>query len=204
VRRDAARNQELILRSAHEVFSELGTDVGMDVVASRAGVGVGTVYRHFPNKDLLLSRLVNTMYEGLVAAAQEALARGDGTGLEVFLRLLSRSLIDHLGYSDRFISDLGPGVGEQLDSLFDQLLTQAKTHRTINDGATKGDLQILIWGVRGVVAASGSVAPEAWERFLDIHLAGLRAAPFPSVHPGMDAGQIKRMLDARHRSGTSS
>lgn len=70
MRRDAARNQELILRTAHEVFSELGTDVGMEVVAGRAGVGVGTVYRHFPNKELLLDHLVGTMYENLVAAAQ--------------------------------------------------------------------------------------------------------------------------------------
>ncbi|WP_433613908.1 TetR/AcrR family transcriptional regulator [Dactylosporangium sp. CA-139114] len=199
MRRDAARNQELILRSAHEVFSELGTDVGMDAVASRAGVGVGTVYRHFPNKDLLLDHLVNTMYEGLVAAAQQALARGDGTGLEDFLRRLSRSLIEHLGYSDRFISARGPGVGEQLDSLFDQLLTQAKTHRLINDSTTKADLQMLIWGVRGVVAVSGSVAPDAWERFLDIHLAGLRASPFPSVNPAPDARQIRDMLDARDK-----
>ncbi|MBL7257475.1 TetR/AcrR family transcriptional regulator [Paractinoplanes lichenicola] len=197
MRRDAARNQELILRSAHEVFSELGTEVGLDVVAHRAGVGVGTVYRHFPNKDLLLGRLVSSMYEGLVASAQGALARGDGTGLEEFLRLLSRSLIDHLGYSDRFVSGREPGVGEQLDGLFDELLAQAKTHRRINDSTTKEDLQILIWGVRGVVAISGSVAPDAWERFLDIHLAGLRASPFPSAKPGPDAGQIRRMLEAR-------
>ncbi|MGV9214356.1 TetR/AcrR family transcriptional regulator [Micromonospora sp. RB23] len=197
MRRDAARNQELILRCAHEVFTELGTDVGMDVVASRAGVGVGTVYRHFPNKDLLLSRLVNMMYEGLVETAQQALARGDGTGLEEFLRLLSRSLIDHLGYSDRFISGRGPEVGEQLDSLFDQLLTQAKAHHRINENTTKGDLQILIWGVRGVVAVSGSVAPDAWQRFLDIHLAGLRASPFPSAEPGPDTEQIRQILDAR-------
>ncbi|GID29399.1 TetR/AcrR family transcriptional regulator [Paractinoplanes brasiliensis] len=200
MRRDAARNQELILRSAHEVFSELGTDVGLDVVAGRAGVGVGTVYRHFPNKDLLLDHLVNTMYEGLIAAAQEALARGDGTGLEDFLRRLSRSLIEHLGYSDRFISGRGPGVGEQLDSLFDQLLAQAKTHRMINDSTTKADLQMLIWGVRGVVAVSGPVAPDAWERFLDIHLAGLRATPFPSAKPGPDARQIRDMLDARDKN----
>ncbi|GAB2620754.1 TetR family transcriptional regulator [Paractinoplanes abujensis] len=197
MRRDAARNQELILRSAHEVFSEQGTEVGLDVVAGRAGVGVGTVYRHFPNKDLLLDQLVSTMYEDLVAIAQEALARGDGTGLEEFLRRLSRSLIDHLGYSDRFVSARGPGVGEQLDDLFDDLLAQAKTHRTINDSTTKADLQILIWGVRGVVAVSGSVAPDAWERFLDIHLAGLRASPFPSTQPGPDAAQISKMLDAR-------
>ncbi|MEV0167237.1 TetR/AcrR family transcriptional regulator [Nonomuraea fuscirosea] len=200
MRRDAARNQELILRTAHEVFSELGTEVGMEVVAGRAGVGVGTVYRHFPNKELLLDHLVGTMYENLVAAAQGALARGDGTGLEEFLRLLSRSLIDHLGYSDRFIRGLGPGVGEQLDSLFEQLLAQAKKHRMINDSTTKGDLQILIWGVRGVVAVSGSVAPDAWERFLDIHLAGLRVSPFPSAHPGPDAGQIREMLDARDKN----
>nr|WP_221381526.1 TetR/AcrR family transcriptional regulator [Actinoplanes polyasparticus] len=199
MRRDKARNQELILRSAHEVFSELGTDVGMEAVASRAGVGVGTVYRHFPTKDLLLDQLVNTLYEGLITAAQDALARGDGTGLEEFLRRLSRSLIEHLGYSDRFISGRGPGVGERLDSLFDQLLTQAKTHHMINDRTTKGDLQILIWGVRGVVAVSGSVAPDAWERFLDIHLAGLRVSPFPSAGPGPDAAQIRQMLDARNK-----
>jgi AcrR family transcriptional regulator len=197
VRRDAARNQELILRTAHDVFAEQGTEAGLDAVAARAGIGVGTVYRHFPTKDVLLDRLVNDMFDRLVEAAEKALAQDDGTGMETFLRELSRSLIEHRGYSTRFVSGLRPDLGDQLGTLVDRLLSQAKAHGAISDHTTKADLQILIWGISGVVSVSGPVAPDAWKRFLDIHLAGLRGSPFPSARPSLTTGQIDGIVARR-------
>lgn len=199
MRRDAAHNQELILLTARRVFAEQGHDIGLDVIASSAGVGVGTVYRHFPNKDMLLDALVRIMFEDLIAAAEKALAYGDGTGLEGYLRTLSQILADHHGYSSRFVRSEVESATQTLDGLTDQLLAQAQEHGQISQNVTKTDLSMLIWGLRGVVAAVGAVAPQAWERFLDVHLAGLRGCPFPSTHPALSHDQLAAIKAARRQ-----
>src|SRR5438045_6447724 len=75
LRADARRNRERILESAARVFSECGAEAQIDDVARRAGVGVGTVYRHFPNKELLMAELVRRKFRILTARASEALER---------------------------------------------------------------------------------------------------------------------------------
>src|SRR5215471_9219938 len=77
LRADARRNRERILEAAKEVFGEQGADAQMDDVARRAGVGVGTVYRHFPNKDVLMGELVTQKFTGFAEAAREALQEED-------------------------------------------------------------------------------------------------------------------------------
>jgi AcrR family transcriptional regulator len=199
MRRDAAHNQELILLTARRVFAEQGHDIGLDVIASSAGVGVGTVYRHFPNKDALLDALVRIMFDDLIMAAEKALAPGDGTGLEVYLRILSQTLADHHGYSSRFVRSEVESATQTLDGLIGELLRQAQEHGQISENVTKADLSMLVWGLRGVVGAAGSVAPQAWERFLDVHLAGLRGRPFPSAHPALSPGELDAIKAARRQ-----
>src|SRR5438874_2011849 len=65
LRADARRNRERILESARAVFSESGVEAQIDDVASRAGVGVGTVYRHFPTKEALMAELVRQKFRFL-------------------------------------------------------------------------------------------------------------------------------------------
>src|SRR5690242_3146508 len=77
LRADARRNRERILEAAKEVFGEQGADAQMDDVARRAGVGVGTVYRHFPNKDVLMGELVTEKFRSFTEAAGEALENKD-------------------------------------------------------------------------------------------------------------------------------
>ena len=62
LRADARRNRERILESARAVFAECGAEAQIDDVASRAGVGVGTVYRHFPTKEALMVELVRQKF----------------------------------------------------------------------------------------------------------------------------------------------
>ncbi|HEY3482745.1 MAG TPA: helix-turn-helix domain-containing protein, partial [Streptomyces sp.] len=66
MRRDAVRNQKLVIEAARDVVSEFGTDASMELIASRAGVGVGTVYRRFPNKEALVDEIVGLMLSELV------------------------------------------------------------------------------------------------------------------------------------------
>src|SRR5258708_5826478 len=102
MRRDAVRNQRLVLDAARDVLSEDGTEASMESIAVRAGVGVGTVYRHFPNKDALIDALVAAILEDLVGAATSALARPDG-GLQDFLVRLGESLARHRGYAQMLV-----------------------------------------------------------------------------------------------------
>jgi AcrR family transcriptional regulator len=74
MRADARRNRERLLEAALEVFAEQGTDVSLDTVATRAGVGIGTLYRHFPNRDALVEAAYRTEVGHLCDAAPELLA----------------------------------------------------------------------------------------------------------------------------------
>jgi AcrR family transcriptional regulator len=190
LRRDALRNHELVLDAAREVISEFGTEASMELVASRAGVGVGTVYRRFPNKEALIDELVRIILDELITAARDALAQENGSGLEAFLRTCGHSFASHRGYSDKLMSNVKSSYAEVLFGLMTELLAQAKQHGTIGPDVTIADIRATTWAIRGIIQTTGAVAPLAWERHLDIHLAGLRAAILPSTRPSLDATQL--------------
>jgi len=77
LRADARRNRERVLTAARAVFAEHGREAQMDDVARSAGVGVGTVYRHFPTKEALVQALALDLFEGLLRGAREAMALED-------------------------------------------------------------------------------------------------------------------------------
>jgi AcrR family transcriptional regulator len=70
LRADARRNRESVLRAARAAFAESGYDVPLDEIAARAGVGPGTVYRHFPTKEALFEAVAASRVEDLVADAR--------------------------------------------------------------------------------------------------------------------------------------
>jgi AcrR family transcriptional regulator len=74
MRADARRNREALLQAAAELFAEKGTDVSLEAVAARAGVGIGTLYRNFPNRDSLVEAAYRTEVAHLCDAASELLA----------------------------------------------------------------------------------------------------------------------------------
>ena len=76
LRADARRNRERILQSARAAFAESGADAQIDDVARHAGVGVGTVYRHFPTKQALLTELVRQTFRLFTGWAREAREAG--------------------------------------------------------------------------------------------------------------------------------
>src|SRR5215470_17846329 len=77
LRRDAERNRQRILAAAAEVFTERGLDATLDEVARAAGVGIGTVYRRFPDKESLIAELFRDRIDALVTVAEEACAALD-------------------------------------------------------------------------------------------------------------------------------
>jgi hypothetical protein len=64
----------------------------------------------------------------------------------------------------------------------------------LNPDVTLGDVMAVIWAMRGLTETTGEIAPETWQRFLDIHLAGLRAPGPLSTSPSMSAGQLSQLM----------
>lgn len=94
-RADAVRNRTSILEAARQLVTEQGTEVAMGEIARAAGVAVGTLYRHFPNKADLLAAVVNEYVEILAEDAQDAWARveaGRADAAQELLEFLERAL----------------------------------------------------------------------------------------------------------------
>jgi AcrR family transcriptional regulator len=180
LRSDARRNRERILSGARAVFAESGNEAQIDDVARRAGVGVGTVYRHYPTKEALLVELVREKFTLFAAEAREALER-DGEPFEVLTDLM-RSNAEALD-RDAGTQQVLAGAGEQiwiqaaaeqgvLLELTSQLIDRARRAGTIRADATATDIGMLMCGVSATMAHPASGFD--WRRHLDLVIDGLR------------------------------
>ena len=184
VRRDAVRNYQKILTAAREVLGEAGADATMEDIASRAGVGVGTVYRRFASKDALIDELLRLALADIVSAAERALQRPDGRGLEELLRAMGQSFADHARYASLLLQrQSDPAAIRQIAAAIDELTARAAAAATVSPATTASDITALIWAMRGLAQAAGEPDRQAWQRFLRIHLAGLRSAEAVTVAP---------------------
>jgi AcrR family transcriptional regulator len=197
-RRDAVRNYHRILEAAREVLGELGADASMEEIAARAGVGVGTVYRRFASKDALIDELLQLVLEEVLFFTERALARADGYGLEELLGALGQSFADHARYASLLLARRADdATSHRIRAAIDELTARAIAAGTVNPGITTGDVMALILAMRGLVQATGEVAPDAWRRFLDIQLAGMRAAgPLSSTAP-ISSQQLAKLAPQR-------
>jgi AcrR family transcriptional regulator len=179
-RADARRNRQRILESAREVFSEAGADAQIDDVAHRAGVGVGTVYRHFPTKEALLSELVREKFRLLSQAAREALMRS-GEPFQILTDLL-RENATKLG-RDAAMQQALAGAGDQIwihAAAEQQELVEltaelvARTHATgsIRADATAIDIGMLMCGLCATMAHP--TRGFDWHRHLELIIDALR------------------------------
>jgi AcrR family transcriptional regulator len=197
-RRDAVRNYHRILAAAREVLGESGADACMEEIAARAGVGVGTVYRRFASKDALIDELLQLALEEVLASTERALARTDGYGLEEVLRALGQSFADHARYANLLLQrQTDDATARRMRSATEELTVRAIAAGTVNPGTTTGDVLALVWAMRGLVQATGEVAPMAWQRFLDIHLAGLQAPGPLSRTPALSSRQLSKLAPRR-------
>src|SRR5262249_9981663 len=183
--RAPVRTYPRIVDAAREVLSESGANASMEEIAARAGVGIGTVYRKFASKDALIDELLRLALEEVTAAAEQALARTDGHGLDQLLRALGRSFADHARYANLLLErPADPAASRRTRAAIGELTVRAVAAGTVNPETTAADIMALIWGMRDLVQSAGEVGPQAWQRFLDIHLAGLRA-------PGPASGTVR-------------
>ena len=191
LRRDAERNRQRILDTARAVFAERGLSVSLDEIAREAGVGVGTVYRRFPDKEVLIGALFEDRLAEFLRAAQESVEIEDPwLGFEAFL---TRSL--ELQVADRGLKELllsGTSDGHallerargQIQPLVDEVLARAQDAGAVRADLTATDLFLLQHAISEVADFSRESAPDAWRRLLAISLDGLRPdRRRPSVMP---------------------
>ncbi|MEU4098928.1 helix-turn-helix domain-containing protein [Streptomyces sp. NPDC026673] len=97
-RADALRNRDLLLAVAREAIAEHGTDASLREIARRAGVGIGTLYRHFPNREALLEALLESNFATLCARADDLLASPDsGEAFLTWLREMAAGAATYQG-----------------------------------------------------------------------------------------------------------
>jgi AcrR family transcriptional regulator len=205
LRRDAERNRQRILRAAAEVFAERGLDVSMDEIARHAGVGVGTVYRRFPSKELLIEALFEDRIVEVVAIAEQALAMGDAwEGLMAFItRVVEASTLDR-GLKQIL---LGSAHGQErvahgrdrIAPLVDALVRRAQEAGELRDDIAHTDFALMQMALGAVADYAGEASPEVWRRCLVVMLDGLRARPgaaTPMPGPPLDLEQVECAMRA--------
>jgi AcrR family transcriptional regulator len=178
LRADARRNRELVLTAARETFAADGLDAQMDDIAARAGVGVGTVYRHFPTKEALIEAIAREGYEETCRIAREALEQDDPW--DAFSEFMWRGA--RLHRDDRAqceINTTRPDVSRRVAGDKRELLELVGRliERGQRAGAIRADLSTddmpMIWCSLG--AAQQYTGHTSWERYLEVVLDGLRA-----------------------------
>jgi AcrR family transcriptional regulator len=175
LRADARRNRERILETARTAFADRGQDVQMDEIAERAGVGVGTVYRHFPTKEALVLELVRESVGGCIEAAAAALEREDPwEAVESVVRDNAQNMARNRGLRDAMAGvdfpDDCPWENSQLRGHAAALIERAQSAGAMRAGITVDDYQALMCGLAAAIASGGD--PERQSEFA---LAGLRA-----------------------------
>ena len=182
LRADARRNRERILQAAAEVFAEQGADAQMDDVARRAGVGVGTVYRHFPNKDVLMGELVTQKFRSFADYARQALDEEDAwEGFSKLLHATAGNMAENVALQDALRTtsaafEHAEPARAELNAVIDKLVKRAQRQGTLRKDFKADELGMLMGGL--CASMSGPLANECdWRRHLQILLDGLRAKP---------------------------
>lgn len=179
MRADARRNRDRILEVAFETFAAEGLSVPVQEIARRAGVGTGTVSRHFPTKESLFEAVILNRAAGLGEQAAR-LARSDDPGAAFFeyFALLIAEGTANLGMAEALM-----GAGYDLDAAclrdgldlmdaLNTLLTRAQRAGAVRPDATAGDVKALVAGC--LARAPTPADPGARDRMIAIATAGLR------------------------------
>ncbi|GAA4636294.1 TetR/AcrR family transcriptional regulator [Actinoallomurus vinaceus] len=151
-RADAVRNRQRVLSAAREAFAAEGPSVSLDDIARRAGVGAGTVHRHFPTKDELLRAVIVDRLEELATAARGLADAADpGQAFFTFLRQLVAESRHNLAVSTALTdpSDVGGAVleaGGALREALAALLSRAQEAAAVRSDVDADELHAIILG----------------------------------------------------------
>lgn len=179
LRADARRNRERIIATANEVFHERGAEATMDEIARRAGVGIGTLYRHFPTWNALLDVILRDWAESERARTRELLAtRPPAEALERWFRNHVDKVRLHRGLSKTMLSNLeSDQVKSPMKAITREsgsmILTQAQESGAVRSDITVDELLKLAYAV----ALATEQSPDDADRLISVVMDGLRLLP---------------------------
>ena len=184
MRSDARRNREKIVVAARACMARDGLDAQMDDIARAAEVGVGTLYRHFPNKEELVQALADERFDRLADLAREALADSDPwRSFENFIRASARIQTEDRALSEVLVSKpetMGPAAERAgMRELVGQLMGRAQEAGVIRADAEPTDVPMIMCALAG----THQMPKMDPDRYIAIALDGLRA-PGSSPLPG--------------------
>ncbi|MFC8798074.1 TetR/AcrR family transcriptional regulator [Promicromonospora sp. NPDC057138] len=186
LRSDARRNRDQIIAAAKTLYAQRGLDeVPMEELARQAGVGVGTLYRRFPDRDTLIREITLDSFLTLLARARESLVDG-GLGWESFVRDLATS--PEMRFTLR-LTVFSPGSGQvvwndprlrevrdEITDTLDELVRAGQEAGTLRADVGTGDVVLLVaLVIIGLQATDHGQADARHERMLALSLDGLRA-----------------------------
>jgi AcrR family transcriptional regulator len=200
MRSDARRNRERVLVAAEDVFSEMGLRAQIEEVARRAGVGVGTVCRHFPTKQALVEAVLEAMYESLLQDARRALEQPDpGVAFRTFFFALSEFQARHRALAEHMATEIelpvsAQSVRDSLRGAIGELVTHAQEAGAIRDDIGPADVALLFSGVAHATALAGDLQPVLRKRYVSLIFDGLRPLEASQL-PGkpLDFAQLQRI-----------
>lgn len=199
-RADAQRNRARVLDAAEELFAESGNGATIEDIAKRAGVGVGTVCRHFPTKQALLDEVLTQSFRELLADADQALASDEpAVAFEQFVHRLALHQARRRMLAEQMATELElPPAAVELKAgmrgAITELLGRAQAAGAIRDDISPADTSLLFAGIAQITAIAGG-DPEVRDRYVAVMLDGLRPAAATSL-PGqpMGYGDIDELL----------
>jgi AcrR family transcriptional regulator len=190
LRSDAARNRESLLRAAAEEFAVRGLDASVADIARRAGVGKGTVFRHFATKDDLIAAIVLDRVNALNAVGERLLEAADpGAALLEFLTVAAQQQQQRDLSFLQEAGELSPAVVGARSRMFQTihaLVGRAREHGAVRADVTGSDVILLMCAPSYVTSYVPDAPPGLWRRYLALIFDGLRpdgASPLPHPPP---------------------
>jgi AcrR family transcriptional regulator len=176
-RADARRNYDLLVTAARDVFAAEGEGASMEAVARKAGVGVGTLYRHFPKRIELVEAVYTTDVDELIQTAEEAVATLEPwpavvAFLEAFVRYAQskRTFLNELREAFEEHPDLRLASRERIDAATELVIRRAQDAGVVRADVAGADVTQLL----GPMCTSPTITTEQTVRLLPMILDGMR------------------------------
>jgi AcrR family transcriptional regulator len=183
-RADARRNRERVLRTAQQLFAAEGLGVSLDEIARRAGVGPGTVHRHFPTKEALYLAVATDQFKQLVAEAEVLAATGDPAALFTQLSRMMATGAENVAVKSALAAaefdmrTAAPGVAADLTRHVADLLDRARAAGAVRHDLTVDEVMALVAGAFAAIRHAGAeTSRERSAHIAQIILDGLRPQP---------------------------
>ncbi|ANA97147.1 transcriptional regulator [Mycolicibacterium phlei] len=204
-RADAVRNHARLLQAANEVFAKRGLGVTLDDVAHHAGVGVGTVYRHFAGKDELINAVFEQNFAAMAEAADEAT-----TGEEPWQALVEyfEFACERMAGSRGMTEVLNRGGCDQvtaqhlrIEAAVATLVQRAQSSGSLRPDAHPDDFFGVVFSVGALADVTRQINPDAWRRHLALLLDGLNNDHRPRRPLPGRAGSMRQVHHTGDRAG---